>query len=218
MKKLFSISSLLLLSVILFAQINSPKPYQQKSLGFGLKGGLNFANVSNTADINGESRTGFMLAGFLSPQFGSGQGFRTELVFSRQGYDYKSNTNTGSVTLDYILFPQLYTYNLGKVLQLQIGGQVALLIKADADSTGTQSNITYAKAMDYYNKLDYGMAAGFELYPVKGLLVGARYNLSFAKTYKDESEFPLTPIPAFIPPPGTNGKNNVVQVFLGYRF
>ena len=63
-----------------------------------------------------------------------------------------------------------------------------------------------------------GMAAGFELYPSKGLLIGARYNLSFAKTYKEQESNPGLPMPAFIPPPGTNGKNNVVQVFAGYRF
>ena len=210
----------LFLPFISIAQQNpSNMPQQRKSLGFGLKGGLNFANVSNTSDINGKTKTGFMIAGFLSPQFGTtGQGFRSELVFSRQGYNFKTNTSTGDVTLDYILFPQLYTFNLGKVLQLQVGGQVALLIRAEADSTQNASTITYAEAMDYYNRLDYGLAAGFELYPARGLLIGARYNLSFAKTYKEESEFPLSPIPAFVPPPGTNGKNNVVQLFVGYKF
>ena len=210
---------ILLIPFLSLAQQNPSNNTQTgKSLGFGLKAGLNFANVSNTSDINGETKTGFMIAGFLSPQFGtSGQGFRSELVFSRQGYNFKTNTAMGNVTLDYILFPQLYTFNVGKVLQLQIGGQLALLIKANADSTQT-GTITYAEAMDYYNRLDYGMAAGFELYPTKGLLIGARYNLSFAKTYKEESEFPTSPIPAFIPPPGTNGKNNVVQLFVGYKF
>ena len=216
----------LLLAAIIFcltvsAQQNPSSKNAQpvKKLGFGLKGGVNFANVTNTSSINAESRTGYMVAGFLSPQFSPGQGFRTEIVFSQQGYNFKTNTNEGNVKLNYILLPQLYTFNLGKVIQLQVGGQVAFLLNAVVDSlqTVTGSN-AYQKASDYYNKFDYGMAAGFELYPSKGLLIGARYNLSFAKTYKEQESNPGLPMPAFIPPPGTNGKNNVVQVFAGYRF
>ncbi|HUR11787.1 MAG TPA: porin family protein [Flavitalea sp.] len=220
MKNIFIIS-LIIFSQSILAQQN--KTYTTavapKKLGFGLKAGVNFANVSNAGDINAESRTGFMAGAFLSPQFNQGQGFRSEIIFSQQGYNFKSNTNTGKVTLNYLLFPQLYTFNLGKVVQLQIGGQLALLVNAVADSLNTINGYNaYSKARDYYNTLDYGMAAGFELYPSKGMIIGARYNLSFAKTYKDESDYPVAPIPSFIPPKGTNAKNNVVQVFAGYRF
>ncbi len=200
-------------------QIKGTSTQPPKKLGYGLKGGVNFANVTNTSSINAESRTGFMVAGFLSPQFSGGQGFRTELVFSQQGYNYSTNTNEGNVKLNYLLLPQLYTFNLGKVVQLQVGGQVAFLLNAAVDSLHTvNGSNAYQKASDYYNKLDYGLAAGFELYPSKGLLIGARYNLSFAKTYKEQDEDAGLPLPPFIPPPGTNGKNNVVQLFAGFRF
>ena len=196
---------------------NSSQP--PKKTGYGLKGGVNFANVTNTSSINSESRTGFMVAGFLSPQFSGGQGFRTEIVFSQQGYNYSTNTNEGNVKLNYLQFPQLYTFNLGKVLQLQVGGQFSFLLNAVVDSlhTVTGSN-AYQKASEYYNKFDYGLAAGFELYPTKGLLIGARYNLSFAKTYDEDEYEPGLPLPPFVPPPGTNGKNNVVSLFAGFRF
>ena len=199
------------------SQTTSVQP--PKKLGFGLKAGVNFANVTNTSSINSESRTGYMVAGFLSPQFTSGQGFRTEIVFSQQGYNYSTNTNEGNVKLNYLQFPQLYTLNLGKVIQLQVGGQFSFLLNAVVDSLQTvNSSNAYQKASDYYNKLDYGLAAGFELYPAKGLLIGARYNLSFAKTYDEDQYETGLPLPPFIPPPGTNGKNNVVQLFAGYRF
>jgi hypothetical protein len=222
MKKFNLLVTATLLSISVMAQQNPSTKSSQppKKLGFGLKGGVNFANVTNTSSINSENRTGYMVAGFLSPQFSRGQGFRTEIVFSQQGYNYTTNTNEGNVKLNYLLLPQLYTFNLGKVVQLQVGGQVAFLLNAVVDSlhTVTGSN-AYQKATDYYNKFDYGLAAGFELYPAKGLLIGARYNLSFAKTYDEEQQSnPMLPLPPFIPPPGTNGKNNVVQLFAGYRF
>ena len=222
MKKFnFLMTALLLcLSVCARQQPSKQNTYQPpKKLGFGLKGGVNFANVTNTSSINSESRTGFMVAGFLSPQFNRGQGFRSEIVFSQQGYNYTTNTNEGNVKLNYLLLPQLYTFNLGKVVQLQVGGQLAFLLNAVVDSLHTvNGSNAYQKASDYYNKLDYGLAAGFELYPTKGLLIGARYNLSFAKTYKEEPYDSGLPMPPFIPPPGTNGKNNVVQLFAGFRF
>ena len=222
MKKFnFLTTALLLFFSVAAQQQPSTKTSAQppKKTGYGLKAGVNFANVTNTSSINSESRTGFMIGGFLSPQFSGGQGFRSEIVFSQQGYNYTTNTNEGNVKLNYLLFPQLYTLNIGKIVQLQVGGQFAFLLNAVVDSlqtvTGTNA---YQKASEYYNKLDYGLAAGFELYPTKGLLIGARYNLSFAKTYDDDPYEAGLPLPPFIPPPGTNGKNNVVQLFAGFRF
>ena len=69
----------------------------------GVKGGLNFAKVSNASDINSESKSGFHIGVFLAPPSKSLISSRTELLFSRQGYDYKS-TNSGTVDLDYIQF------------------------------------------------------------------------------------------------------------------
>jgi hypothetical protein len=31
--------------------------------------------------------------------------------------------------------------------------------------------------LSFMNRIDYGFAAGFEIYPFKGLIAGARYNL-----------------------------------------
>lgn len=224
-KSLLIISACLLFTGILIAQLPpslGKLPKQGSKLGIGVKGGVNFANVRNAESFSTNNRTGFMIGGFLNPgggsQIGGTSGFRTELIFSRQGYDYKANMKTGSVTLDYILLPQLYTINIGKVAQLQVGGQIAFLINAKADSSGTQSGTQYGSVADYYNRIDYGAAGGLEITPTKGFIVGGRYNISFAKTQKDPSDFPIGPLPGFIPPPGTDFKNNVVQVYVGYKF
>ena len=117
-------------------------------------------------------------------------GFRTELIFSRQGYNYKTNTNTGVVNLDYILLPQLMQINITKFFSIQAGAQMAFLINAKADSS-TDAAVAevnpYGAMMDYYNKFDYGLAGGIEIHPFKGLLIGARYNISLGNLYKDPS-------------------------------
>ena len=80
----------------------------------GIKAGLNFANVTNASDINSSSETGFHGGIFLAPPSKSFLSSRTEFLFSRQGYDYSTNTNTGNVNLDYIMLPQYMAFNITK--------------------------------------------------------------------------------------------------------
>jgi hypothetical protein len=184
---------------------------------FGIKAGINFANVTNASSINNSNRSGFMAGIFLAPSSKGMLSYKTELTFSQQGYNYETNSNTGSVTLDYIIMPHLMNINITKLFQLQIGGQVAYLLNAKADSNKTAaSNNPYGALEDYYNRFDYGAAAGFEIHPFLGLLIGARYNISFGDMYKNISN----PAPGTTPPfiPNVNLKNNVVQIFAGWRF
>src|SRR5688572_21637439 len=106
----------------------------------GIKAGLNFANVTKTSSINNSSRSGFHAAVFLAPSSKGIIASRTELVFSRQGYNYKTSTNTGVVNLDYILIPQLMGINITKYVQVQVGAQMAFLINAKADSSSGSSS------------------------------------------------------------------------------
>ncbi|MGE5520411.1 MAG: porin family protein [Candidatus Dadabacteria bacterium] len=179
----------------------------------GVKGGINFANVSNASSINESSRSGFNIGVFISPPSKSILSSRTELLFSRQGYNYKTSTNTGNVNLDYIMLPQLLAINLTKLLQVQLGAQMAYLINAKVDSSGSGSSNPYGVAiMDYYNRFDYGFGIGAEVHPFKGLLFGVKYNISLGKLYNDAYSGRM---PNFA---SIDAKNNLVQVFTGWRF
>lgn len=54
---------------------------------------------------------------------------RTEILFSRQGYNYKSGTKTDNVNLDYIHMGQLMAINITKYISLMFGGSNGLLGK-----------------------------------------------------------------------------------------
>src|ERR1043165_8549883 len=110
---------------------------------FGLKAGLNFANVSKASSINNSSRSGFHAGLFFSPSSKSIISSRTELIFSRQGYNYKTSTNTGNVDLDYLMLPQYMSINITKYFSIQFGGQMAYLLNAKADSSNETSNNPY---------------------------------------------------------------------------
>lgn len=179
-------------------------------LKIGFKAGLNFANVINASSINSSSRTGYMIGGYIAPKPKKSFGYRTELILSRQGYNYKTNTNTGVVNLDYLILPQLVTLNLSKYVQLHAGGQIAFLLNANVDSTGSGSGSLF----DYFNKFEYGVASGIEIYPLKGFFAGGRINVSLNNANK--SPPPGGSWPDFIP--RLDAKNNVVQLYAGWRF
>lgn len=180
----------------------------------GIKGGLNFANVTKVSSINNTSKSGFHVGAFISPLSRGLIGSRTELIYSRQGYEYKTNTNTGNVNLEYIVLPQYMTINITRLLQIQVGGQMAYLLNAKVDSTGGSGSGTSNTLMDYYNRLDFGFGGGIEIHPRKGLLLGVRMSISVTDLYKDAASGGTSP--TFIPK--VDVKNNLFQAFIGYRF
>jgi Outer membrane protein beta-barrel domain len=180
---------------------------------FGIKAGVNFASVSNASSINSGSKSGFHVGILLAPTSKKIISSRTELIFSRQGYDYKNAYNTGNVNLDYIQFGQLASINITKYFSLLFGAQTAYLISAQADSTkNTGGSGSYDNIMNLYNRIDYGYAVGAEAHPLAGLIIGGRYNVSLANVYKDLQSGQQ---PTFS---SADAKSNVLQIFVGWRF
>jgi hypothetical protein len=92
---------------------------------------------------------------------------------------------------------------------------MAFLINSKAsESNGLPGS--YGKLMDYYNRFDYGVAGGLEIHPIKGLLIGARYNLSLGDLYKNMGVNNTGTPPSFIPE--VNVRNNVVNIYAGWHF
>ena len=178
---------------------------------FGFKAGINFANVSGRSSFNSNSRSGVHAGVVMAPTSKQIISSRTELIFSRQGYDYKTSTNTGEVNLDYIQIGQMMSVNITKYFSVMLGAQTAYLINAKVDSTNNNSGNS-SGIMDLYNRFDYGYAVGAEVHPYKGLLIGERYNVSLNKLYESMSTGQM---PSFS---SEDAKNNVVQVYAGWRF
>lgn len=197
MKK-FILTAFMIIPFILHAQI-------------GLKAGINFANVSKASSFNSSSRSGFHVGVLMAPVSKSIISSRTELIFSRQGYDYKTSSNTGEVNLDYIQLGQMMSVNITKYFSLLLGAQTAYLVSAKVDSTNNGNGMGGAGIMSLYNRIDYGYAVGAEVHPFKGLLLGLRYNVSLNKLYES---FSTGQMPSFS---SEDAKNNVVQVYAGWR-
>ncbi|HVU58450.1 MAG TPA: porin family protein [Puia sp.] len=198
-------------------QPTQPAPKKEHhSIGIGIKAGLNFANVTNASAINSSTRAGYHAGVFYSTDPKRILGSHTELLYSRHGFNYKNDSVNGSVNLDYLMFTQMMAINITKYFQIQLGGTTSYLLNVKTDSSQySTGNASADKLLSYYNRFDYGFAVGVEIHPIAGLLIGARYCLSFANLYKTSS-FTSGGMPSITP--NVNFKNNVVQLSLGYRF
>ena len=192
-----------------FAQ--SQKTSKQK---IGLKAGYNFSHITGSeSGFDPNHNDGYMVSAFFSHAGKNGFGYRSELVYSKQGYSFDNGGKNTDVINNYLYMPHLMTFTIAKLLQLQAGGQVGVLLNAKKSTGNKDSTIT-----NLMNRFDYGFAAGAEVYPFKGLIVGARYNLGLGKMYKTDPPLSGNPYPLPFDPATANLKNGLVQLFIGYRF
>jgi hypothetical protein len=192
--------------LILFLMLLSPALLQAQ-IAVGVKAGLNLANVTSKS-ISTNMYTGYFVGGYISPKQKKVVGFRSELILSRQGYDYKTNTNTGKVDLDYLLLPQLLVLKFTKKFQVHLGGQIAFLLNAKVDSSGGGGN---GSLFDYLSRFDYGAVGGFEVSPFSGFVTGSRINISLNNISKEAISSPNFISRDLI-------RNNVLQIYVGWRF
>lgn len=184
---------------------------------FGLKAGYNVARVTgSTPNYKPEAKNGCMVAAFYAPAPRGGLGYRSEIVFSRQGFGFDENGKQSSVTSDYVYLPQFTTFGITKYVQLQAGGQIGYLLKSSKAAADSKSQ----DVSSFANRLDYGAAFGAEAYPVRGLIIGGRYNFGFGNAYKQQTASATVPVPNPLPfnPLDVKGRNAVLSFYIGFQF
>src|SRR5271154_3419290 len=103
----------------------------------GIKAGWNFTDVTSASSISTSSSSGYNLGIFYTTSYAKIIGSKTELVYSRQGYNYATGNVSGKVNMDYIMLPEYFCINITKFFQIHVGEEMAYLINATADSTVT---------------------------------------------------------------------------------
>jgi hypothetical protein len=182
---------------------------------FAIKLGASYQHMTSFKSFSIGDNFGFFAGVYFQPPTASRFSFRSELILSRQGYDYSSSHQTGNVMLTYLMLPQLATFRINKFLELHAGGQVALLLGANVDSSVNPSSVpSLEKASSYFNRFNYGAALGFDVSPSKGSFIGARYNLFF-DTFKGKTG---ATVPGYVPDYSGNVKNGLLQLYVGFRF
>ena len=183
MKKFFLLT---VLTVLGFTNVNA------QEVEFGVKGGLNFANISgdNTKDLGAVTAFNFGVVSeiHISEKFS----FQPELMYSGQGYSPDDNI----VALSYLNIPLIGKYYVTKGLSLEAGPQLGFLLAAKNEKTDVK---------DAFKTFDFGVNFGLGYKLESGLNFGARYNLGLTNINNlDNSSF--------------KNKNGVIQVSIGYFF
>jgi len=234
MKKIIQLSACFFLCIAFIFQSQTTSAQTTTGMkssdkrGFGFRVGLNYAKVSGGSDsVQYHYKPGLMIAVFFAPPGTGVIGYKSELLYSKQGFDYTNpNGTTGTVSNDYLMIPQMMTINITKYVQLQAGAFAGYLLSSkDSNIPKTTTDNDPSKMMlDIMNRFDYGAAAGIEIHPFKGMILNARYNMGFAKLYKEQSDIAQTnptPVPSFNPLAkyeNIDTKNAVIQLSVGYRF
>ncbi|KAB1068350.1 PorT family protein [Tamlana haliotis] len=182
MKKIL-LSSLFLLGL---ANLNA------QNIQYGIKGGLNFANVYGDNTENIDMVTAFNFGAMAEIPFSEKFSFQPELLFSGAGFSIDEDVTA----LNYINLPLMGKYYITNRLSLEAGPQIGFLVSAKHEDLDVK---------DAYNTVDFGLSAGLGYKLNNGLNFGVRYNYGLTDINNIE---------------GLSSKNNIgaLQLSIGYFF
>lgn len=175
-----------------------------QDIRFGLKGGLNAANV--TGDEGRDNRFGGYYGLSLHMPLTHSIAFQPELLHSMQGYKRYITGGERTYKMDYLNIPLMFKFYITEGLNIQAGPQIGFLLNARRhDDYGNSTNTE--KVTNRYKDMDFGLNFGLGYESRQGLFVEARYNLGLTNNLRNAEDYED---PSF--------NNRVFQVGLGYRF
>lgn len=200
MKKLFSLICVLIFTATLGLSEVAAQP------SFGLRGGLNFANLNNVDGT--DSRTGFMAGAYVNigvPM--SPISIQPELLYTQKGSEASGTILgeqiTATTKLDYVEVPVLakFSFAPGPVTpHVYFGPYFAINVKAEAEAEGGGQSATQ-DIKDSVKDTDFGVVVGAEV-DISKINVGLRYGAGLTKIAED----------------GSDGKNGVLSIVAGINF
>lgn len=186
-----------------------------RNTGFGVKGGYNLNGLrgDDIRNVNRGSHSDFHAGVYGQFGFNNFSSVQVELLYSRLGFT--ANTGTAGVNdvqqtyrTTYLQLPVMYVGNLTDNLSFHIGPQASLLINA------TKEGQSLGLADNGFQTFDFGGVGGVEA-RIGPARIGARYNLSLGKLFKDN-----IPANAAINTQYGNTQiyNNLFQAYVGIGF
>lgn len=180
MKKVVSLVCFIAVAGFSFAQTTTTVT-NQPSVQFGLKAGVNLADVKSEIYTDTKTRTSFYAGGLAHIHLNQHFALQPEAIYSRQGFE--QNISSGLVLtakLDYINIPVMLQY-MNRGVRIETGPQLGFLVNAQADYTDGRDN-------DIENRLkstDFSWGFGVSYVTTPGVGISARYNLGISNINKD---------------------------------
>ena len=171
-----------------------------QGFAFGLKGGLNFANIdvadNNIGDISASSKTGYHIGVFSKLILTEKFGIQPEIYYSLQGSELTVSSVKNVLSTNYLQIPLLIQFNPSAFLNIHAGPQIGILLEAKNKAAGVATDVK-----DNLKNGDFAIAVGAGLDLPIGLSLTLRYVKGLSYVYEiSDSE-----------------KSNMFQVSIGYQ-
>jgi hypothetical protein len=209
-----------ILILILGFLIASPKIIAQTEMKFGLKAGVNLANIGGDFSDNTRGIFGFNIGGLAEVPIIKNLSLQPEILFSSQGSKRDDRAGDGPLVvtkLNYINAPIMAKYYFTDGFSIMGGPQIGLLVAAKSELTPSGfggGEYSEENIKDDMNALDIGLGIGAEYRLPFGAFAQFRYVFGLSNV-NDNSEDRVLGYYYF---PDVKSRNNVLQVSLGYSF
>ena len=180
----------------------------QEYWNFGIKGGVNFTNMSSDGFEDNNSRTGFHLGVLAEIPVSDRFSIQPEALYSTQGTEatrrFAGENVTGEYQLDYVQVPLIAKFYLIDGLALEAGPSFNFLVEEEYDF---ESDIVdFESDTEMASTFEFGGAIGASYKFNNGFFLNGRYVLGFTDAF-DSDNFDDDAI-----------KNNGVQLGVGFQF
>nr|WP_293844681.1 porin family protein [uncultured Arsenicibacter sp.] len=206
-------SKALLMSAVVFAGTQAVQETQAQSttkVRAGIKGGFNASTLyyDNANANDRKERYGFHAGVFAQIPAGEFFAIQPELLYTTKGasanYNVLGFTGRNTFRMNYAELPVLATFKLGNTVELQAGPYASYLVNSDVSTNGDFGSGTATLNRDAFNKFDYGVAGGLNIYFGKAFL-GVRYGQGLQRIANSDASRAIL----------GNAKNGVGMISLG---
>jgi len=177
------------------------------TIQFGVKGGVNLANITSDDLGDSDQLTSFHLGLFMEIPISERFSFQPEVLYSGQGFS--AFNKEAEYKMDYIQVPLMAKVYIVKGLYAEAGPQFGFKVKEEIDyKPGSEGGEIEINTDDSYIKnFDTNLALGAGYKFDNGLSLSARYNLGLTNIYKDNTLLQ-----------NVDAKNSVWQFGVGFSF
>ena len=177
-----------------------------QGLDFGVKGGVNIANVDVSDDGAAPSfdpRIGLVAGGFVRMPVASWLAVQAEGLYAEKGARVEESGVDAKLILNYLEVPVLARVPLGRLFYVTGGPSMAFLLQAKVRTrfSGATEDIDIS---DDVQSFDFGLAMGGGV-ELGRLIIDGRYTLGLRDADKDTTD-------------ATTTKNRTISFTAGFRF
>ena len=164
----------------------------------GIKGGYNLTILRNANEDESDRKSGFHV-GFYSESYVSDHvSIQPELLFSRIGHTFETNSFKVKQRIDYINLPVMFKVYPAETFFLEAGPQIGYVISHKEETESFVGNSARTYSPDSFN---WGANVGLGIKTKEGLTLSARYNFDLQENNDDLDYF-----------------NDLLQFSIGFQF